>query len=134
MAIDWNNATTQKPEERIITTLPEGDYEFTVVDAVEDKYQAKEGSKIPSCDMYVVTLAIKNPEDGVTHQVWERFFFDEEGISKWKMDQFAAAIGCPEGVPYKKMFKNSVDETGMCKIVVNGNYNNVKKYYKAKEW
>ena len=134
MAFDWNNATTKKPEERISLTLPEGDYDFTVVEAVKDYYQAKEGSKIPSCDMYVVTLIVKNPDDGISQQVFDRFYFDEEGKNAWKVDQFAAAIGCPEGIPYSKMFANAADETGRCKIKPNGDYNNVKKYYPRKEW
>lgn len=44
--------------------LPEGDYDFTIIDLKESRHQARPGGKVGSCKQVNPVFRVTNPEDG----------------------------------------------------------------------
>ena len=62
--LDWDSEIENDGPE--YTTLPEGEYDFTVVGFERQRYTPSAKAKLPPCNMAVVSLQFKEPEGSTT--------------------------------------------------------------------
>lgn len=91
--------------------LPEGDYPFTVLKVERQRYNPKQGSKLPACNMAEVTFSV----GGET--LTENFILHSK--MEWKLSALYAAIGMKQkGEKVRMNWPGIVGRSGFCRIVV----------------
>ena len=127
--------------DRTYTLLPEGDYDFTVVDLKTDRYQPGPQSKIPyPCKRIKLTLRVVDPETGEQIDLFHNLYMCEIKSCLGMMAQFLDSIE-----NHKKGDKNIafdwrpqviIGKTGRLALNHRANnsdpskvYNNIKKLY-----
>lgn len=132
LAFGWDDEV----EESGFEILPDGDYTFTVTNFERGWYEAREGSKIPSCNQAIVELTIdwtNENGDPRTNKVAHKMKLAR--TLQFMIYQFFESIGLrKKGDGTTKMpWNDIVGKTGVCQIghhEANGNtYNDVVKCY-----
>ena len=130
------------------TLLPEGDYDFTVVNIESTRYTPGPNSsgKIGPCKQIILTMRVSNPEDGSTVDLTHNLYMWDS--CKGMIAQFYDSVGMhKKGEPLKIDWRKDViiGKTGKLKLNhrINQNdkdkpadqqrkYNNIQRLY-AKE-
>lgn len=129
---DFNNNELLGWEDEIendgFQLLPDGDYDFTVVNFERSRFAGSE--KCPECNVANITLRI--PYQGQNIDIKHSFFMLKK--NEWQLSQFFCCIGQKKhGEPLRMNWNLVVGAKGRCKIgkkIYNGNdYNEVKKFY-----
>ena len=90
MASIWDAELKDTQEEsREYPTLPEGTYEFEVMNVTGKEYQPKPGSKIGRCAEIDIQMRVEGNGQEVT--VFDRLYSDPRTV--WKMTAFAKCVG-----------------------------------------
>ncbi len=113
-------------------TLPEGEYDFTVVTFERGRFNGSE--KMPPCAQATVHLKINSPEGEVTIKNNLFLHTKTEGI----LSSFFSSIGQKKkGEPLRMNWNNVPGSTGRCLVSTreyNGNtYNDVKRFLPKEE-
>ena len=103
-------------EEQTFVLLPEGEYGFTVKDFRRDRYQPREGSKLPACNKAILTIEIDGGENGKTTLEHNLFLHKRtEGL----LSAFFLSIGQKKhGEPLRMNWNAVVGATGRCRVKV----------------
>lgn len=109
--------------------LPDGEYDFTVVDFVRDRYAGNPEKNTRACHTAEITLRIASSEDNV--DIKHKFFMLRK--NEWQLGQFFCCIGQKKkNEPLRPNWNTLIGAKGRCKIgkrTYNGNeYNEVKKF------
>lgn len=128
---DWDDEIENDGEERSFVTLEEGDYEFEVSKFEKELYSAKAESKIPDCNMAVVTIKVSSA-DGDAY-IKDRFYL--VGSCEWRISSFFRSVGLKKhGEKLRMKWAESVGLKGKAHITKDkGNkddvfFNNIKYY------
>ena len=134
---DFENAKDLLGWDDEITTdgfpmIPDGDYEFTVVNFERDRFAGNE--KTPACNKANITIRIKHQSEDV--DIKHSFFMLKK--NEWQLSQFFCCIGQKKhGEPLRMNWNAVIGSKGRCKIgkrTYNGNeYNEVKKFLEPAE-
>ena len=111
--------------------LPEGDYPFTVQKVERQRYSPKPNSKIPACNMAVVTFLVGS------ETLTENFMLHSK--MEWKLSALYAAIGMKQkGEKVRMNWPGIIGRTGFCHIIIEkykkndgseGESNKFSKFY-----
>lgn len=136
LAFGWDDEV----EESSFEVLPDGDYVFTVTKFERGWYEAKAGSKIPSCNQAIVELTIDwTGENGEPHSNKITHKMKLARTLQFVIYQFFESIGLrKKGDGTTKMpWNDIVGKTGICQIghhEASGNtYNDVVKCYPVED-
>ena len=123
-ALNWDDEIQQ---ESTFTLLPEGDYDFKVINFERAWYDGSD--KIPPCNKAIITIKIETPHGDA--EIKENFFLTTktEGL----LSAFFGSIGQKKkGEPLRMNWNKVIGSTGRVKIgfrEYNGNnYNTVKRW------
>ena len=128
------NWESQIQKESDFVLLPEGDYDFVVVDLSRERHQGSD--KLPACPKAVVRLQIEGPEGDIVNLKHSLFLHTKtEGM----LSAFFCAIGLKKhGEPFVMNWAKVVGSTGKAKIYIDTyttdrgeerQSNKVKKFY-----
>ena len=122
--LDWDDEIAEEEP----ALLPDGDYDFTIVNFERDRFSGSE--KMPACNKAVVTLQIEH-EQGAT-QVKHSFFMLKR--NEGQLGEFFVCIGIKKrGEPLRPNWNAIIGAKGRCKLgrrTYNGKeYLEVKKFY-----
>ena len=110
--MDWNDYIENEGE---ITTLPEGDYEFTVTNF--EKGQHAGSAKIPPCNKAILELTFRAP-DGSRGKCKD-FLLLHDSV-EWKLCAFFLSIGLRKhGEKGRMAWDKILGRSGMCRIYVD---------------
>ena len=100
-------------------SAPAGDYRFKVVGWERGTYQAKEGSKIPSCETLVFKLAIPyRDEDGSIVYSETRYSLKLVKRLAFLISQFFEGVGVMrEGGKFQIDPDKAVGKAGVCEVI-----------------
>ncbi len=108
--------------------LPDGDYDFTIVNFERDRFDGSE--KSAPCPVAKLTLRISSADGDVDikHSLYLR------QKSEWQLGQFFCCIGQKKrGEPLRPKWDSIVGAKGRCRIgrrtYKDTDYNEVKKFY-----
>lgn len=127
-AFNWDDTFTET--EDTFEVVPEGDYDFTIVDFERAHFDGSE--KMPPCNMAKVTYEVQAP-DGGKARIRQNLFLHTK--SQWLLTNFACAIGMMHrgDGQFKINWSQVVGSTGRMRVSVrkynNRDYNDVKKFY-----
>ena len=123
-ALNWDDEITQ---ESSFTLLPEGEYNFKVVNFERAWYDGSD--KIPPCNKAIITIKVETPQGDA--ELKENLFLTTktEGL----LSAFFGSIGQKKkGEPLRMNWGKVIGSTGRAKIGIreyNGNtYNQVKRW------
>lgn len=85
--LDWDSEIENDGPE--YTTLPEGEYDFTVVGFERQRYTPSAKAKLPPCNMAVVSLQFKEPEGSTT--IKDKLYLHSS--VEWRLCAFFTSIG-----------------------------------------
>lgn len=110
--------------------LPDGDYDFTIVNFERDRFGGSE--KSPACPVARLTLRINSAEGDV--DIKHSIFLLKK--NEWQLGQFLCCIGQKKhGEPLRPNWDKVIGAKGRCKVgkrTYNGtDYNEVKKFYES---
>lgn len=131
--LGWDDTIEKDSPDFIL--LPKGDYDFTVTSVERSRYSPKEGSKLPPCNMAVVTLEIESSE-GTVHIKNNLYLHSScEGL----LCAFFTSIGQRKpGEPLKMNWPSVQGSRGRCKLGTRTyknsegedvTVNDIKKFY-----
>lgn len=133
------DAATAGDYDRTYTLLPEGDYNFTVVDMKTDRYQPGPQSKIGACKRIVITLRVTDPNTGEQTDLYHNLYMWNSKNCIGMIAQFQDSIGIhKKGEPIRYDWRQDVvvGKTGRLALNHRANnsdsskvYNNIKKLY-----
>jgi len=129
--LGWDDTITKDSKEFIL--LPEGDYDFEVIEVERQRYEG--GEKLPPCNKAVVYIKIETPEGLTTIKNNLYLHTKTEGL----ISAFFHSLGMKKkGEPLRMNWAKVMSAKGRCKIsqyVSNdGNtYNEVKRFLPADE-
>ena len=126
--------------DRSYTLLPEGDYEFTVVNLEVARYQPGPESKIGgACKQIILTLRVNNPQDGSNVDLRHNLYMWNSKTCVGMIAQFYDSIGNhKKGAPLRFDWRKEVIIGKTGKLQLNHRedrkdpskkYNNIKKLY-----
>lgn len=134
---DFNNAKELLGWDDEITNdgfplLPDGDYDFTVVNFERDRFSGNE--KTPECNIAKIIIRINYQGENI--DIKHSFFMLKK--NEWQLSQFFCSIGQKKyGEPLRMNWNLVIGSKGRCKIgkrTYNGNdYNEVKKFLEPEE-
>lgn len=133
LTLSWDDEIDEGQEFKIV---PDGDYEFEVSNFERGYYEAKAGSKIPSCDQAEYELSVEwKDEDGEirTNKLTLRLKLTKK--LQWLIYEFFESVGLIEkgSGPKKMPWKEAVGCRGICRVGhhdANGkSFNDVVKCY-----
>lgn len=123
-ALNWDDEITQ---ESTFTLLPEGEYDFKVVNFERAWYDGSD--KIPPCNKAIITIKVETPQGEA--ELKENLFLTTktEGL----LSAFFGSIGLKKkGEPLRMNWGKVIGSTGRAKVGTrefNGNtYNQVKRW------
>lgn len=131
--------------DRSYTLLPEGDYEFTVVNLEVARYQPGPEStgKTGACKQIILTLRVNNPEDGSSVDLRHNLYMWNSKACVGMIAQFYDSIGThKKGAPLRFDWRKEViiGKTGKLQLNHRADrkdpskvYNNIKKLYSKEE-
>ena len=120
--IPWDGSIQNDGED--FTPLPEGEYKFTV--AYIEKLRFDGSAKMGACNIAKVCLKI-HPSN---RQVFHRLFMNTK--SEWALCQFFKSIGMRKtGERMHFDWSKVPGKSGYCRLVINGDYNNVDRFLDA---
>jgi len=128
-ALDWNSEIEKESE---FVLLPEGEYDFTVVNMERQRHEGSE--KMSACPVAKLSLRVESPHGAAT--IFDRLFLHTK--AEWKISAFFGAIGQKKhGEKLKMDWQKVVGSKGRAKFGVrqyNGrDYNEVKNYIYAED-
>ncbi len=85
--LDWDSKIENDGPE--YTTLPEGEYDFTVVGFERQRYTPSAKAKLPPCNMAVVSLQFDAPEGSTT--IKDKLYLHSS--VEWRLCAFFTSIG-----------------------------------------
>lgn len=115
VAMSWDDIIENDNE---FTVLPEGDYDFTIVDLERKRFEGSE--KMSACPKAEVSIKIydRNNQSVGSTTVKENLMLNRK--MEWKLCQFFTAIGLRKhGEPLKMNWNNVKGRTGRCKVIIN---------------
>lgn len=123
--LDWDDEIASDG----FSVLPDGEYDFTIVNFVRDRYAGNPEKNIPACNTAEITLRIEST-DGNT-DIKHKFFMLQK--NEWQLGQFFLCIGQKKhNEPLRPNWNALIGAKGRCKIgkrTYNDNdYNEVKKF------
>ena len=128
-ALNWDDEIQQ---ESTFTLLPEGDYDFKVINFERAWYDGSD--KIPPCNKAIITIKIEAPEG--TAELKENLFLTTktEGL----LSAFFASIGQKKkGEPLRMNWNKVIGATGKANIGTrtynDSTYNQVKRWLSPEE-
>ena len=129
--LGWDDTITQDSKEFIL--LPDGDYEFEVVDVEKQRYGGSD--KLPPCNQAVIIIKIETPAGMATVKSNLYLHTKTEGL----ISAFFHSLGMKKkGEPLRMNWAKVMGAKGLCKIgQYTGNngliYNEVKRFLPADE-
>ena len=128
--LGWDEEISQESE---FVTLPEGDYDFEVVNF--ERSRSKGSDRMPPSNMAVLELRITGDKGSTT--VTDYLVLHSR--MEWKLSQFFRSIGLKKkGEPLRMNWNAVVGARGRCKLIIekytndNGEQrdsNKIKQYY-----
>lgn len=128
--LDWDEEISRESE---FVTLPEGDYDFEVVNF--ERSRSKGSDRIPPSNMAVLELRITGDKDSTT--ITDYLVLHSK--MEWKLSQFFRSIGLKKkGEPLRMNWNAVVGAKGRCKLIVEKytndkgeqrESNKIKQYY-----
>ena len=129
--LGWDDTITQDSKEFIL--LPDGDYEFEVVDVEKQRYGGSD--KLPPCNQAVIIIKIETPAGMATVKSNLYLHTKTEGL----ISAFFHSLGMKKkGEPLRMNWPKVVGAKGRCKISqYTGNnglqYNEVKRFLPSED-
>lgn len=115
VAMSWDDIIENDDE---FIVLPEGDYDFTVVDYERKRFEGStKMSACPKAEVSIKIYDINNPSTASTI-IKENLLLNRK--MEWKLCQFFTAIGLRKhGEALKMNWNNVKGKTGRCKVIIN---------------
>lgn len=115
VAMSWDDIIENDNE---FTILPEGDYDFTIVDLERKRFEGS--AKMSACPKAEVSIKLydSNNQSVGSTTVKENLLLNRK--MEWKLCQFFTAIGLRKhGEPLKMNWNSVKGRTGRCKVIIN---------------
>lgn len=127
--LSWDSMVNEESE---FPDLPDGDYDFTVLNVERAMHDGSSAGIPVECPKFIIQYRVSNGE--VSGPIRDTFYLLKKW--EWKLSAFLLAIGQKnhdEPVSLQKI-ASAAGATGRCKIgkSKDGKYTNIQKYYPLK--